>query len=51
MGSTVIVTDLVKAGLVPAFYCGYVSPVKVCLLDDGLSSVDTCYLCSVVSTA
>ncbi len=43
-GSTVIVTDLFKAGLVPAFSCVYVLPDKGGLLDDGLSSSSTCYL-------
>jgi hypothetical protein len=39
MGSTDIVTDFVRAGFVPAFYCGYVSSNGVCLLDDGISVV------------
>ena len=43
-GSTVIVTDLFKAGLVPAFSCVYVLPDKWGLLDEGLSSSSTCYL-------
>jgi hypothetical protein len=43
-GSTVIVTDLFKTGLVPAFSCVNVLPAKWGLLDDGLSSSSTCYL-------
>ena len=42
MGSTDILTDFVRAGFVPAFYCGYVSSTCVCLLDDGI-----CVVCAV----
>ena len=42
MGSTEIVTDLVKAGFVPAFYSGYVSVTSVCLLDDGIAVLHAC---------
>ena len=50
MGSTEIVTDLVKAGFVPAFYGGYVSVTSVCLLDDGIAVLRACAFSFVLST-
>ncbi len=50
MGSTEIVTDLVKAGFLPAFYCDYVSAIGVCLLDDGIALLCAFSFCFVLST-
>jgi hypothetical protein len=50
VGSTNIVTDLVKAGFLPAFYCDYVSAIGVCLLDDGIALLCAFSFCFVLST-
>jgi hypothetical protein len=42
VGSTNIVTDVVKAGFLPVFYCDYVSAIGVCLLDDGIALLRAC---------
>lgn len=50
VGSTIIVTDVVKAGFGPAFCGGYVSVICVGLLDEGISLSGVLFFCFVLST-